>query len=164
MENLYSTDYNRWVQKQKEYLINRQFDQLDLENLIEEVEDMGKHEPRSVESHLVILLLHLLKYQYQTYIINPNLYEPVEFKSWYESMDNARREIDKLLCGSPSLKSRLDAIMTQAYQDAKDRAIKQMNRYIKQEHLRLTDTSFPGSCLWTFDQIMEDDWLPGQPE
>ncbi|MGI9283432.1 MAG: DUF29 domain-containing protein [Endozoicomonas sp.] len=163
MDNLYNTDYSLWVQQQKEYLKNRQFDRLDLENLIEEVEDMGKHEPRSMESHLVILLIHLLKYQYQTYVINPNLYESVEFRSWYESMDNARRELRKLLRGSPSLKAKVSNIMLDAYQDAKAEAVKQMNRYIKQEHLKLTGSSFPVDCPWTFDEIMEEDWLPGQP-
>ena len=160
MENLYESDYQRWIQQQKELLAKRQFDQLDLDNLIEEVEDMGKHEPRSLESHLVILLLHLLKYQYQTYVINPSLYEPKEFKSWYESMDHARTEIEDLIAASPSLKSMVDLHIERAYPKARNQAVKQMNRYIQHDHLKLSANSYPEECPWSFDQIMVDDWLP----
>jgi hypothetical protein len=160
MENLYESDFYQWVQKQKKLLASRQFDQLDLENLIEEVEDMGKREPRSLESHLTTLLLHLLKYQYQTKVLEDKWIAEMVVHTWYPSMDNPRREIRKLLQDSPSLKSRASEVVVASYKDAKASAIKQMNQYIKQEDRKLTDRSFPEACPWTFDQVMEEDWLP----
>lgn len=160
MDNLYKTDFYQWVQKQKQLLINRQFDQLDLENLIEEVEDMGKSEPRSLRSHLVTLLLHLLKYQYQTYQLEDRWVAEMVVHTWYPSIDNPRREIREVLQESPSLRSTTSELMSNAYKQAKIDAIKQMNRYIKQKSRKLNASSFPDVCPWTFEQIMEDDWLP----
>ena len=132
MENLYETDYFQWIQEQKKLLATRQFDQLDLDNLIEEVDSMGKREPRFLESHLTILLLHLLKYQYQTHVLQDKWIAEMVVHTWYPSMDNPRREITKLLQDSPSLKAKAPGLMHSAYQDAKLSAIKQMNKYIKQ--------------------------------
>ncbi|WP_422139218.1 DUF29 domain-containing protein [Endozoicomonas sp. ALC020] len=160
MDNLYETDFYQWVQKQKQLLINRQFDQLDLENLIEEVGDMGKSEPRSIESHLTTLLLHLLKYEYQTYQLEDRWIAEMVVHTWYPSMDNPRREIRKLLKQSPSLQPKTSQLMHAAYAEARIDAIKQMNRYIKQKSRKLNASSFPDDCPWTFEQIMGDDWLP----
>lgn len=160
MENLYETDFYKWIQKQKQLLINRQFDRLDLDNLIEEVEDMGKREPRSLESHLTTLLLHLLKYQYQTYVLEDKWIAEMVVHTWYPSMDNPRREIRKLFQDSPSLQPQTGELINSAYKEAKSSAIKQMNKYIKQESKKLNASSFENHCPWTFEQVMEDDWLP----
>ncbi len=159
MENLYHTDYYRWVKQQKEHLKNREFDRLDLDNLIEEVEDMGKSEPRTIKSHTTNLLLHLLKYDYQTRVINPVLPEPYNCRDWLGSMDRARSGVRDVLSENPSLNQRAPDLLTESYPEAKRLAIKEMNRYV-QPHQMLDESSYPAECPWSFEQIMKEDWLP----
>ena len=159
MEDLYETDYYRWIQQQKALLLERRFDQVDLDRLIEEIDDMGRSEPRALESHLVTLLLHLLKYQYQAFILNPRLPEPKEFRSWYDSIDRARDDIVRLSKSSPHLKHEFNKALDSAYPYAKKAAIREMNRYLL-EHQQLNNKSFPGKSPWSFEQVMEEGWLP----
>jgi len=61
----YDSDLYTWSLEQAELLRQGKFDQLDLENIIEEIEDMSKSEKRALESFLETLLMHLLKWVYQ---------------------------------------------------------------------------------------------------
>ena len=61
---LYETDYNQWVNETVQQLRERQFDGIDWDNLIEEIEDMGKSQKRALESFLTRLVEHLLKLSY----------------------------------------------------------------------------------------------------
>ncbi len=60
----YDQDYHLWLEKTIEQLRSHQFSEMDLENLIEELESMGKSDKRAIESPLTRLLEHLLKYAY----------------------------------------------------------------------------------------------------
>ncbi len=62
---LYDSDYLRWLAETAELLCSGRLEQIDLLNLAEELDDMGRSEKRAVESNLEVLLRHLLKYQYQ---------------------------------------------------------------------------------------------------
>ena len=64
-ENLYDHDFQEWIQKTIEHLQKSEFEQLDREHLIEELEDLGRSEKRSLESNLMILMAHLLKLKIQ---------------------------------------------------------------------------------------------------
>jgi hypothetical protein len=61
----YQTDYYGWTVEQAELLKTGDWQHLDIENLIEEVEAMGRSEKRALESRLVVLVTHLLKWKYQ---------------------------------------------------------------------------------------------------
>ena len=61
----YATDYNLWTQQTVKLLREHRWQEIDLENLLEEIEDLGKRERRAITSQLIRLLLHLLKWQYQ---------------------------------------------------------------------------------------------------
>ncbi|WP_422136287.1 DUF29 domain-containing protein [Endozoicomonas sp. ALD040] len=158
MKNLYETDYYRWVEQQKEYLTNRQFDQLDIDNLIGEIDDMSS-ELDTLESRLTTLLLHLLKYDYQIRVLNPVLPEPYNCRDWKGTINRTRLAINKLIKRRPHLQSEVKSLFDEAYVDGKVLAIKAMNDYV-QPHQQLNEHSFPEICPWTFDQIMEEDWLP----
>ena len=158
MENLYETDYYRWVQQQKEFLVNRQFDRLDVDHLIEEVDDMGS-ELDTLESRLTTLILHLLKYQYQTRVLNPVMPEPYNCREWVGTVNRTRLAINKLLRRRPHLKAKQGELLAESYQDGKTLAVKAMNYYV-QPHQKLDHSSFPDACPWTIEQIMDDDWLP----
>ncbi|MGI9279754.1 MAG: DUF29 domain-containing protein [Endozoicomonas sp.] len=158
MENLYKTDYYQWIKRQKELLANRQFDQLDLKNLIEEIDDMGS-DLDTLESRLTTLLLHLLKYQYQVQVINPNLSEPYNCRNWKGTIREQREQIKRLMKKRPHLKYEKNNALAEIYPTSKKLAIEAMNDYV-QSHQQLNNNSYPAQCLWSFEQIMEEGWLP----
>lgn len=57
-QSLYDTDYLQWIKTTVEKLHSRDYGNVDWDNLIEEIEDMGRSEQRSLESNLIVLLLH----------------------------------------------------------------------------------------------------------
>ena len=60
--DLYEQDFYLWIQTTAELLKQGRLTELDLENLIDEIETMGRSEKRALESNLEVLLMHLLKY------------------------------------------------------------------------------------------------------
>ena len=62
----YEKDFFAWTEKQVQLLKNKDFEKLDIENLVEEIETLGRSEKRVIKSHLINLLMHMLKINYQT--------------------------------------------------------------------------------------------------
>jgi hypothetical protein len=91
----YEHDFYAWTQAQAKLLAEGKLDRLDLVNLAEEIESMGRSDKREIKSHFVILVLHLLKYQFQP---------AMRSSSWAGSILEARRQIDLVMDDSPSLK------------------------------------------------------------
>lgn len=137
----YDTDFYAWVQEQARLLSTREFDQLDLTHLIEEIEDLGRREKRSCSSHLAVLLGHLLKWQYQP--------EYPYKKSWRATINTQRRALAKLLRENPSLRPQLPAYLTDAFLDGLDLAVAETP---------LDYEAFPARCPWTIEQILGDFW------
>ena len=100
--NSYEKDFYSWTQEQADLLRNGQFNNLDIPNLIEEIETMGRSEKRELESWLTILLLHLLKWKYQ---------EVRRSRSWQLSIDEQRIQFEETLNENPGLKPELDEIV-----------------------------------------------------
>lgn len=63
--SLYETDFYAWTQEQARLLRERRWTDLDLENLVDEVESVGRSDKRQIESRLEVLIAHLLKWKYQ---------------------------------------------------------------------------------------------------
>ena len=142
--SLYDSDFYQWSQQQKELLSNGEFSKLDIDNLIEEIDSMGRSDLRALDSRLEVLLCHLLKYHYQP--------EKRQYgHSWTDTIHEQRRQIGKLFKYSPSLKSKLSGLYPEAYSEARKEAAKQTGLMIK---------TFPESCPWRFEEVMTDDWLP----
>ena len=95
----YESDFYGWTQEQAALLRAGRLADLDIENLIEEVETMGRSEKRELESRLTILLLHLLKWKYQ---------EVRRGRSWELSIIEQRLKFDQILEENPGLKPKLD--------------------------------------------------------
>ena len=108
----YDQDFNLWVKEQASALKARQFTRLDYDNLIEEIEDMGKSEKRSLESYLERLIEHILKLQYWESEKSHNS------KHWQVEVNNFRNRIKRLLKRSPSLRNYMSEIYPEIYQDA----------------------------------------------
>ncbi|MEA5576583.1 DUF29 domain-containing protein [Anabaena sp. UHCC 0451] len=95
--SLYQRDFLLWTLDTVDKLKTHDFDQLDLENLIEEIESLGRSEKKELKSRLLILLEHLLK---RLFLNSPN-----DYRSWEITIDEQRRQIELELEDSPSLKT-----------------------------------------------------------
>ena len=136
----YETDFYLWTQQQAALLRQGALSALDIENLAEEVEDMGKSNRLALESYLSNVLMHLLKWQYQP---------ERRGTSWKLSIRNGRYQIRRLLSESPSLKPQLPAIIAEEYSPARENAA---------DETGLPLTTFPDVCPFTAEQITGDYW------
>jgi len=139
---LYETDFYGWIQHQAGVLRAGNFASLDLDNLIEEIEDMGKRQKQELRSRLSVLFAHLLKWQYQ-----PKL----QSNSWASTIKVQRFEIRVHIDDNPSLKHYLDETITKAWQGAVIMA---------ETETGLLASTFPERCPWTFEQAMSPDFWP----
>jgi len=109
-KNLYDRDYFLWVNDTVNKLRAKDFNHLDLENLIEEIEDLGRSQKKELRNRLRTLLEHLLKRLYVDM--------PQEFNGWERTIRNQRREIKSELEDSPSLNSVWDQSFDSAWRFA----------------------------------------------
>ena len=143
---LYDTDFYAWTQEQATLLRLGAVQDLDLTNLAEEVNDLGVSQYHAVSSDLYQVLLHLLKWQYQ-----PR--QRRESHSWRDSIVEHRDRIERICTRMPSLRRQLPAMLTEEYPRARRRA-----RY--QTGLPLT--TFPASCPWKLEEVLDTDFWPGE--
>jgi hypothetical protein len=140
--NLYDRDFAQWLAMTAQQLRERDHENLDWDNLIEEIEAMGRRERQRLTSNLVIVLLHLLKWQYQP---------EMQSGSWKGSIREHRRRIRRELKDSPSLQPYLLEALAEAYEDARPQAADETGLPIE---------TFPMECLYTIEQILDHDFLP----
>lgn len=108
---LYDQDFYAWTQRQIELLQTQQWEQVDVENLIEEIDSLGKQERRELRNRLGVLLGHLLKWHYQP---------DARSRSWFYTIKEQRRRIQEHLADNPSLKPYLAEAIERGYQDGLD--------------------------------------------
>ncbi|MBS3028564.1 MAG: DUF29 domain-containing protein [Dolichospermum sp. DET50] len=144
-DNLYESDFYAWTQQQINVLLHKQWSQIDVVNLVEEIESLGRRERQELRNRLSILLGHLLKWEYQ-----PNK----RSRSWLATMRIQRRDILKLLNDNPSLGSYVVEAITEAYQNGRDLAVSETN---------LPFASFPEQCLYSWEDVMNESFYPGLP-
>jgi hypothetical protein len=135
-------DFHRWTAEQGRFLRQKRLELVDWENVAEEIETLGRTERREIENRLAIAILHLLKWQFQ----------PERRKGgWEASIRVQRRELKQLLAENPSL----SALPAQSLQHCYDRA------RIEAEHeTGLAYETFPQTCPFTADQVLDDGFLP----
>lgn len=114
-KTLYDSDFALWVEEMTKHLKARNTDNLDWENLIEEIESLGKRDKRELENRLTTLWEHALK---RRYVPLADCY-----RGWENTIKRTQKEIKKILRDSPSLKSYLLEIEVECYQDAVDNLI-----------------------------------------
>jgi Domain of unknown function DUF29 len=141
-QTLYQTDYLQWIETTAKKLRSQDYGTVDWENLIEEIEDMGRSERRSLESNLIVVLLHLLKWQYQP---------ERRSGSWESSIIEHRRRIKKAIQESPSLKPYLDSILTESYTEAVKQA---------KAETGLPLETFSTECPYEAIAVINDEFLP----
>ena len=138
----YDKDFYGWTQEQAALLRAGRLNDLDIDNLIEEVETMGRSEKRELESRLTVLLLHLLKWKYQ---------DVRRGRSWELSIKEQRMQFIKTLNENPGLKPLLDEILKDSYEFA----IIQASRETK-----ISTSVFPETCPWSLAQITDKLFFP----
>ncbi|OQW95242.1 MAG: hypothetical protein BWK79_03070 [Beggiatoa sp. IS2] len=146
----YDRDFNAWIQQHITLLKQGRVNEIDVEHLIIELEDMGKSNLRELESRLVILIAHLLKWQFQLKQLN-ELWEEFKGNSWQQSIIEQRYKINKLLKTNPSLKSHVQDAIVNAYPDALEIAI---------DETGLPQSTFPESCSYTAEQLLDKTFYP----
>jgi hypothetical protein len=140
--SLYERDFCLWIEEQARLLKQGRFDQLDIANLLEEVEDLGAGERRAVRNNLVVVLKHLLKYRFQ-----PGR----RSRSWLSSIVEHRRRLRDDLVTSPSLRSYARLRFEQCYEDARRQALIETG---------LAPNVLPAVPPWSLDQALDPDFLP----
>lgn len=113
LSSLYKQDYFLWLEATVRLLQLGKLSQLDVDNLLEELEDMGRSEKRAIYTNLKILLLHLLKYRYQS---------EKRSNSWTGTIVEHRQRLNRALQESPSLRPYLTEIFSECYRDARELA------------------------------------------
>lgn len=140
--DLYETDYTRWLFENAKRLRQGRVSEADLVNIAEELEDMGRSEHRALGSHIAVVLLHLLKWQFQP---------SHRGGSWQLSIDNGRDAIAELLSESPSMRSRVPELIDGKYQIARRNAVTETG---------LPAQAFPEQCPYTPEQVLNHGYLP----
>jgi len=138
----HDADFLVWTSTQIELLRAKQFDRLDLENIIEELESMARAERREFKHRIEQLTMHLLKCKLQPDRISG---------SWLGTIYEQRRGITDLLQEMPSLKPQLDSYIARTYATAVDRAARET---------QLPKSAFPATMPFTTAQLLDPDYLP----
>jgi len=140
----HDSDFYSWAMEQAALLRQGRLAELDVANLIEEVEDMGRSEMRELESRLAVLLAHLLKWRYQP---------SHRGTSWEATIREQRRKVYRVLVQNPSLKQNIDESLVEAYGDARLAAMRETGFKL---HI------FPVDCPWLFIDALDDSFWPEQ--
>lgn len=146
--SLYDIDFQCWIEQTAAQLRAKDFSNLDLDNLIEEIESLGRSDKRAVSSDLMRLCEHLLKLQYW------QSERQVCFRGWDLEVANFRLQIQALLNDSPSLKNYLSEKFGSEYGKARKLFLKAS---------QLNPSLVPQVPEFTMEQALDEDWLPWQP-
>jgi hypothetical protein len=142
MKNTYLFDFNTWLAETSQLIRDRRWQEIDVEHLVEELESLGKSEKRAISSQLTRLLLHLLKWDYQS---------QRRSDSWLDSITDARTQIELAIEDSPSLSTYPAQQLPQSYSRARRQAAQQTG---------LDISVFPEECPYSLELVLSEDWSP----
>jgi hypothetical protein len=138
----YHEDFHDWAMSQARALRGRQSDTVDWENLAEEIESLGRSDQREVTSRLTILLVHLLKWRYQS---------ELRTDSWSDTIARERIELPLIFEQSPSLARFATTTFAKAYRLACREAARQT---------RLSAGAFPVESPFSLDDVLDPNYWP----
>ena len=140
----YESDIIAWAQEQVRLLKAGQFDALDIEHIVDEIEDVGKSEQRELESRMAVLLSHLLKWQHQP---------ERRSSSWQRTIKEQRKAIARRIAKTPSLKTDLQDTewWESVWGDALIKAA---------DETGIAFDFLPSTCPWSEKQVFSDDYYP----
>jgi len=132
----YEHDFYGWLIEQARHVRDGRWDAVDRENLVEEIESLGREQFNKLESALRVLMLHMLKWDHQP---------QKRSRSWALTVRTQRLEVEDVLSDNPSLKPRIAEAMARGYRKARVEAAKETE---------LDEHVFPTSCPYDWDEIM----------
>ncbi|MBC5796892.1 DUF29 domain-containing protein [Sphaerospermopsis sp. LEGE 00249] len=144
-KKLYEQDFYLWIQTTVKLLSEGKLERLDIENLIEEIDSMGRREKKELKTRLIVLIEHLLKLQYWTEEKDYNA------RFWRNTVVEQRRQIAYSLADSPSLKSILNDVFLECYQDARNDTLRKYE---------LPSELFPEDSPFSLLDVLNADFLP----
>lgn len=141
----YDQDFFAWSEEQGRILKTRTTVGLDWDNLAEEIESLGRSQRAEIRNRMVVLLHHLLKWQYQ----------PSKRKlGWKASIVEARKQINRELVESPSLRSYHELVLAEQYEIARLKAA---------DETELSLEAFPEECPFSSSEMLDESFFPGEP-
>ncbi len=140
--SLYEQDYYLWLQTTAHQLRERKLAEVDLANLIEEIDSMGRNEKSALVSNLQIIQMHLLKYKYQP---------EKRSNSWRFTIFEHRDILLEAFEVSPSLKPYLKEVFAKCYSKARKKASLETG---------LPINTFPIESPFSIEETLNTDFLP----
>ena len=146
LKTLYEIDDYLWLEETIELLKNKRYEALDLENLIEELEDLGSEKKFRVVSLLEQIIRHCLVLQFWE---DERTYNRIH---WRSEIVNFKNQIDNYL--TTNLRNYLTQELPRIYQKALN--------YVREK----TDNqvSFPGECPYSLENLLDLNWFPPENE
>jgi hypothetical protein len=141
---LFERDETAWLEIMSHLAAEGRSAEMDFPNLSEYLADMAKRDRREVSSRIVTLLIHLLKWEYQS---------DRRTGSWRGTILEQRRELRKLL-ESGALRNHALAVLAEAYTDACQQAAAETG---------LPRGTFPVECSWDLEHLLADDDEDAEP-
>lgn len=146
----YDQNFHQWIEHHIALIREGRFNEIDTDHLIEELEDMARRDRDELVSRLVVLIAHLLKWQFQLGQLSDR-WKEFDGRSWRRSIIEQRHEILRQLRNKPSLKSYLPDAIIEAYPDALESAIEETN---------LPESTFPQTCPYLLEQLVDKKFYP----
>ncbi len=146
----YERDFHRWIEQHIFLLKKGNLDGLDREHLIEELEGMANRDRHELVSHFIILIAHLLKWQFQLNTLTEH-WKEFEGKSWRNSILEQRYRIADQLEYMPILKNSLPEALAKAYPKALCLAV---------DETGLSKAIFPQTCPYSIEQLLDKTFYP----
>ncbi len=147
LADLYERDIALWSERMVELLCEGKFDELDLENLIDEIGDLGKRERDRLLSSIRLILHHLLKWEYQP---------EKRSRSWIQTIQRERVNVQDYLEETPSLVRTINTVgIEKVYKTARRHAAIETDPSLK---------IFPPNCPYKWAQILDEGFPPNSAD
>lgn len=138
----YDKDFYAWSLHNAALIREGKLSEVDLKHVAEEIEDMGKGNKRELVSRLIVLLAHLLKWNFQS---------ERKGKSWKFTIKEQRVRIESLLRKNPSLSHEIEEQIEEAYEVA---------LLVAEKETDLNEETFPNTCPFSLEEILNKDFFP----
>ncbi len=158
--NLYERDFYSWSMQQAEALKRRDFAAVDWENVIEEIEDLGKAQRNNYEAYFARVIEHLLKIDYYREATEKVL------EHWMQEILDFRQEMAELIDKNPGIKGQYDEMFASAWKRGRGYACRRLAEYDRSnavragdspgklsKALRERDRSLPAECPYRLEDV-----------
>ncbi|MEJ5172883.1 MAG: DUF29 domain-containing protein [Hydrogenothermaceae bacterium] len=151
LKQLYDKDYPAWVDMNLQLLKEKAYELVDWDNLLEEIEDMGRSDLKACISYLAVILEHLYK------LDNFRMYTQAGFekggRGWVKSIITARGRLEVLIKHYPSLKPKIKEELETAW----EMAIPEIVASAYEMGVKISKDDIPKHSPYTYEEAMERD-------